>query len=561
MCTLNIRKIVSSGLLLVLTGWVGLFAQTDGLQQINDEVHTFLLRQQTDGLLPKGFLDQLPLSVYDARTYLLMVDKKRDALSNKDRDALDRFLQREQLTHPRKYLFHNGADYWQSSDGGYALQINPYVNLFGGLALETASGAQDQTYINARGIRASGHIGDGLFFESRFSTNIVHPAEYEYFNGVSPRTAGVKGDDQTKVLDYYDFMGMVGYRSKYMEIRAGRDNNRWGAGVNSLILSNYGPAYDQVQIRTTVGPFQYVNLYGILNDRSYTSVVVPRKYVAMHKVSAKLSSRLEVGIWEAVVFAPDTVKSNRRGFDFSYLNPVVMYRATEYDRGSPDNALIGVTGNWQPIRKLTLFGQFLMDEFRLQEILPQIKHALGMELDAGEQWGWWANKWGMLAGLRTTLIPKTLLTMEYARIRPYMYSHWDPRIAYTQNAQLMGHQAGPNSVSWTLHSQTQVNQKLSGILSLTYRDRGRNTPTQNWGADPMASYDSYVQRYENVIGQGVAEKSWWIDADVSYAIWPQTYLDAGLRITSRNDAEKGKTQFMIPFFAVRSGMPFPSQRY
>src|SRR5690606_26618913 len=149
---------------------------------------------------------------------------------------------------------------------------------------------------------------------------------------------------QDSIYDYFAATGVVGFRSKYFEARLGRDHHQWGVGRSSLVLSNFSAPFDFLQLRTTLGRFQYVNLFAGLTDKDLfvvqETLPEPRKYAAFHRLSVALPGRVQLGVFESVVFSSDSL-GVRRGFDVSYLNPVIFIRAVERDRGSPDNVLLG----------------------------------------------------------------------------------------------------------------------------------------------------------------------------------------------------------------------------
>lgn len=58
-------------------------------------------------------------------------------------------------------------------------------------------------------------------------------------------------------------------------------------------------------------------------------------------------------------------------FELQYLNPVILYRAVEHFLDSPDNVILGTNVKWNPIKGISLYGQFVMDEFKLSEVKKQ----------------------------------------------------------------------------------------------------------------------------------------------------------------------------------------------
>src|SRR5690625_7433600 len=99
-------------------------------------------------------------------------------------------------------------------------------------------------------------------------------------------------------------MGTVGVQTRFVDIRAGRDRNRWGDGLSSMFLSDYPPEYDQVQIRPTFWRLQYINLYSAGPDYAssnrFSSHVVPRKDVAPHPLAVHLPGRVQLHLHQSV---------------------------------------------------------------------------------------------------------------------------------------------------------------------------------------------------------------------------------------------------------------------
>jgi hypothetical protein len=66
----------------------------------------------------------------------------------------------------------------------------------------------------------------------------------------------------------------------------------------------------------------------------------PEKFMAFHHLTFNIGKKLNIGVFESIVFSPqDSVNNN--SFDFGYLNPVIFIRAIEQQFGSSDNALLG----------------------------------------------------------------------------------------------------------------------------------------------------------------------------------------------------------------------------
>lgn len=553
------RPLISRGLVFLLFASLCApsFAQHEGVLRTADPLHTFLLRQQVGGNLDHVALQHLPLSRYEALAYLDQIDT--DALSSVDRRLLTRYTGQEsdppkwiQRIWPRLYV--NGSSFLSVRGDDFAFEIDPLLNLqLGTIVRPSRDDRHSSTYLNTRAVRAAGHIGPHLFFETRVEENQMRAAWPMYARRTAPRIGGTKFHSDSQSYDYWRAMGLVGIRTRHFEVRAGRDRNRWGDGITSLYLSDYGPEYDQVQIRTTVWRFQYVNLFTAWTDLSplerLGDHVFPRKYGAFHSLSVDLPARVQLHFYESVISAPDYSDDRRRGYDLSYLNPIIFYRAVEIDRGSPDNVQIGAGASWIATPGLKLFGQGLITEFRLEE------------LTAGD--GWFGNKWGWTAGFHAAppWIPGLDIRMEHTRVRPFTYSHRSAETTFVHYDDPLGHPAGQNFYDYALQVHYQPAVRWSAALNAWYTRSGRNPDDENVGSDPRESYVTRSRDHGHFIGQGVRVHEYRLEAYGGYEILPRMNLEATIYMAQVDDAETGTQWYFNPGLQLRWGMPFRSARY
>lgn len=539
-------------------------AQQDGLLQINDPVHHFLFRQQVLGRLPHAHLSHQPLSAYEARRYLDSLATGEYALGRLDAHLLARY--RGEAAGPgtetfRKVLpftYRNGHDFLSAQGEEFGVQVNPLFYLSYGRARQSEKEGRETTipvWQNTRGIRASGHVGKYIFFETRLEENQRRDARPAFGQDTAPRVGYTKFDRENLFYDYWIATGVVGFRSKFFEVRFGRDRNRWGQGRGSAMLSNYPTVYDQLQVRTTFWRVQYSFMFARLNDPLPQEIkhgIVPRKYSGFHRLALQLPGRIELEFFDSVIFgAPDTLGVRSGRFDMAYLNPIIFYRAVESDLvdpgSNPDNVLLGGGISWVAIPGLRLRTQLLIDELNFDQI--------------GK--GWWGNKWGWTAGLDLVDIPlKNLsLQLEYARLRPYLYGHQSSLTSFTHYNDLLGHPAGPNSEDFAFLLDYQPAHRWHAALTLAYTRRGRDTETEYYGRDPLRPYNDRVSDTGVELLQGVRQNLLLVEAHVGYELLPHVYLDAALRVESLDDAELGLDRYIAPSLMLRWGLPYQSVRY
>lgn len=533
------------------------WAQQDGVLQIGDPIHRFLERQQTAGRLPRAFLLHQPLSAGEARRYLDTLAARGADLSASDRRRLARYRGEAPApgatwAHGRApFVYANGHDLFAIQGDGYGIQVNPLLYVSYGVARQSEREEQDPVAASwawSRGVRVSGHLTDHVFFETRLTENLERLAWAKHGDGTAPRLGFISLHDGA--VGYFSATGLVGLRTRFFEVRFGRDRNRWGPGTGSLILSNYASVYDHLQLRTTVGPFQYVNVFAGLSEPRLrppgNDFAVPRKYAALHSLAVDLPGRVQLSFFESVLFGSDSL-GMRKGFDLSYLNPVIFYRAVERDRGSPDNVLLGTSASWIPYGGVRLYTQFMLDELKVDEI--------------GK--GWWGNKWGWLAGvhLADLPVPDLSLRLEYARLRPYLYSHRTVLTDYVHYNDLLGHPVGPNAQDLALFVDYQPSPRLFAMLNLAFTRRGRNTATENFGGDPLATYDTRVKDTDVRMLQGIRQSYLLLESTLGYEVLPGLFIEAVVRAESLRDAETGRDRYVTPSVLLRWNTPYQSLRY
>lgn len=536
----------------------------DGLLRINHPMHGFLERQQTLGRLPRAVLSHKPLSRGAATAYLDSLDTRRDMLSPAEQQHLDRYQRRAARPGAARGQqwggFANGHDLVSATGSRYAIQATPVAYGAGGPLSQSDLPARESTSAAWRGTlgaRTYGRLGRYVFFDVEATATRERPPRVEFNTPgrpTAPRLGNVTLHDDTYA--YADVRGVVGVRTRFFELRAGRDRNRWGPGTGSVMLSNYGPAHNQVQLRTTVGRVQYTNLFSqyaapagpSAPDETPDFSRRPRSYGASHRLALRVSDRVELGAFETIVFAPERDSTvNRRGFDIAYLNPIVFLRGVERELGSPDRALVGIDGAWTVVRGLRLYGQFVLDEFVASEI--------------GNQW--WGNKWAWTLGAHWVppAVPNLSVRGEFARLRPHIYAHTYVPNSYAHWDDGLGHPAGPNSIDMALNVMYDPASAWQAGFNMAYTRRGRNTDTENFGADPTRSNQTRVRSRGVTMLQGVRQNQLLGEAHVSLEVLPQLMVEAAVRAEHITDAERPTDTYVTPQVAIRWGLPFQSLRY
>lgn len=232
-----------------------------------------------------------------------------------------------------------------------------------------------------------------------------------------------------------DASAYIDYKAgAYFHLTLGHGKHFFGEGHRSLFLSDEAAAYPYFKITTTAWKIKYVNLFAVMDHswpvNSTRGSGTARKFTSMHYLSWNATPRINLGVFEAIVWE-DNDPAYPRGLDLAYLNPVVLYRPIEFGIGSPDNALMGFAVNVKVGRRSLAYGQLMFDEFLMSNIR------------AGN--GWYGNKQGFQLGYvahGAFRLPALTLRTEFNYVRPFMYGHYDPRQSYTHGGQPLAHSYG-----------------------------------------------------------------------------------------------------------------------
>jgi Capsule assembly protein Wzi len=425
-----------------------------------------------------------------------------------------------------KYFYKNPAKLFEYNSKGFSFSINPVLNLQTGMQ-RTARG-NEFLYTNMRGVQIQGNISRKIYFYSDiYETQTIQPdyvSDFITSNNAVPGAGFYKPftsrftPNQNSGVDYLLATGYISFDvAKFVNIQFGNGRNFIGNGYRSLFLSNFANNYPYLKINTHYKFFQYQNIFAeLVADHSYIpNTRLPKKYMTAHYLSVNILKNLNIGIFESVVFG------NRGGYEFSYLNPVILYRAVEQGLGSPDNVNLGLSAKWHFLKHFSVYGQLILDEFVFNELFRNRN-------------GWWGNKYGVQIGAKYAdafKIRDLDLQFEYNSVRPYTYSFIDSSANFTNYNQSLAHPLGSNFREFLVRANYRLNNKLFATGEIFYIQQGLNNLGENWGANPKLSYTTRVQEYGNKILQGIASKTLIFNASVQYMLVHNLFL--GLHYTYR----------------------------
>jgi hypothetical protein len=432
-----------------------------------------------------------------------------------------------------RYFYASPANFFEVNTPDFKLRVNPMLNLSGGLQQDD----NGVLFENQRGIEVRGEVDRKLFFYTNLVESQVRYPDYVnswvtqyrslpgagFYKSFKPRFVTIQNGFDFNVATAYLSYQM----SKHVGIQLGHGRHFIGNGYRSLLLSDVGNPAFYLKLNTRVWKFQYQNIFmeltpnirekGGLGDQR-----LPKKYAAMHYLSFQINPRMHVGLFETVVF------NRSRQFELQYLNPVIFYRTVEGMIGSPDNVMLGLDGHWNMFKRVQFYGQFLLDEFLAKALF-----------DPAEQ-GWWGNKFGIQAGVKcidVLGVDHLDLQIEWNRVRPFTYSHFDSLNSYTHYNQPLAHPLWSNFNEFVSILKYQPSRKIYLQGRWIHANRGDNTNKQNWGSNPLLGYNTRVQDFGNEVGQGIGASLdiWALDA--SWMFYHNIFVDLGVLLRRKNSED------------------------
>ena len=426
-----------------------------------------------------------------------------------------------------------GPDYW--------FTINPIFDLQVG---KDTNANFNSTYNNTRGVLIQGGLGGKLNFyasvfgsQGRFAPYVNEYAESLKAFGPDPAIIPGRGIAKRFKTDSYDYPVAEAYLSyapaKFINVQFGHGKNFIGDGYRSLLLSDVASPHPFLKLNTSFWKIKYTNTWMWLkdvrpeveNDKAFLS-----KYIANHYLSWNVSKKLNVGLFESVLWT----NSNDRGFDVNYLNPIIFYRAIEFETGQgAGNALLGASAKYKFNDNINAYSQFILDEFSLSDIKAQEKS--------------WKNKYGYQLGVKyynAFKVENLMLQFEYNRIRPYTYSHNTIVLNYGHNNQSMAHLWGANFSEAILIARYYYKRWFADaklIFGVRGLDFNNGTDNFSYGGDIYRNYNDRPFDTNVVVGQGIKTKTFNGNLQAGYLINPASNLKIFTDITVRNFNPEAET--------------------
>jgi len=295
----------------------------------------------------------------------------------------------------------------------------------------------------------------------------------------------LKGNSSTS----YDISeSFLQYYGRDLSVTAGRGRHRWGpAQFGSLFLNSYAPPFDYVRFDAAIESKRharavyYTFLHGWLESNLPADSLYqlpdgrPRtlnaeEFLSAQRLEIRPRGNLLLGFSQGVIYGD-------RGVQLGYVTPLNFLYSVQHSNDDKDNLLLAFDGTWRPVHGLKLYGELLLDDVLVDDLFRSTGN----------------NKSAFTVGAQG-LIPQSFwrhfdATLEYTKIRPFVYSHFFTVNTYTHWTSPLGYTLEPNSEF--------IHAYLRGTfypVQITL-----SVSRQNHGADPLGGVvggDIYHPNYE-----------------------------------------------------------------
>ncbi|GBE30132.1 hypothetical protein BMS3Bbin04_01158 [bacterium BMS3Bbin04] len=456
--------------------------------RISNPVYSFLERADILGYLDKPLPGTKPYTRIDVAKQLMAAAEHHDEMTRVDRDQLEYFFFKYQdelrylgsdvtsgyrsfwkyIDYRPDWLYPNELDmfYFEGEDSDWQIAMNAtgkaeYYDRLGenvgdpsfgstvvgnGGVLRFRSGRW-----SAFGAVADNHITMHTDQDLPIADSVRYPYDVSGPTGSSP-----------DLLDFYDSEAELTYQNDHVVVHFGKGRQRWGDGnTGALMINDHALPYTHFRFVGSWGPITYTNVQAHLQTEPRViqykyqlpfgpyREIFANKWYSAQRLEFNVHRTFRFGVFERVIYG-------ERGLDWEYVHPLIFLQGQEHFTGDPDNMMVGGDIRWLAFNRAMVHFQFMFDEFVFAD--------LGSDD--------YSNKWAFLTGVKIVDvfdIPNSQLFVEYARIRPYVYSHKYVINRATHLSANLGYAMQPNSdnlvVGWTQQIARGAAVTLTGRVS------------------------------------------------------------------------------------------------
>jgi len=285
----------------------------------------------------------------------------------------DRFFTKHKRNWLYRKLFFEDFVYVNTKE--FTLSVNPLFYLETG---KVSGNDSTNFFINTRGIEIKGDIGKKISYYSTFRENQARFRDYVYNRTwqrlVVPGQGAIKKNN--KDLSLYDFSSASAYLSytpfEWLNVRLGQDKNFIGEGHRSLFLSDNAMNYPFINLSFNYKKFKYVTMFTQFRDFEGAIYLYHfQKHGAFNYLSYNYNNRIEIGLFEGVIYRTTDTSEYVNKFPADFFIPVIGVRTAINGFAADNNVLAGIDMKLKISDYIQLYGQFAVDDPKQQKFAYQ----------------------------------------------------------------------------------------------------------------------------------------------------------------------------------------------
>lgn len=357
------------------------------------------------------------------------------------------------------------------------------------------------------------------------------------------------------------YIGYVQYQSSWLRVRFGREAMQFGfSPIDNFVHSIEAPLLDGLLIDVPYKSVRFTMTHSAANGVDTAGTAVTGKYIATHRLAIDPVDWLSFAVSDMIVYWG-------RGLDFVYLNPLAFFVSaglSTQERSLNDNSMMGFDLAVRPFKGTMIYGSFIIDDLNYA--------TLGDSSSGGNQ-----NKFAYQIGASQALgrpgeASRSLVSLEYARVDPFTFSHRSINASYTTFGAPVGYDLQPNSDRVAFQARHWFSPRTFVRLDLDYTRHGENfldsTGNIQAAEDPNYPGSGILVAVGNVggdmlrgDGDGLAGNTF-LRGNLSYqrrvrlwfsAEWfPNVFTDLRVGYTNRNGGNVPEN-FFFGSFEIRVG--------
>lgn len=407
-----------------------------------------------------------------------------------------------------------GKNYWFTVNPTFDLQIGK------------DNSDIDYTFNNTRAFQIQGALGKKFSFSTSYYESQGRFAQYvnnttRQYGAIIGASAVVPGRGKAKGFKEggFDYPVAEAYLSytpnDFFNFQFGNGKNFIGDGYRTFFLSDVASPYPFFKISTKFWKIKYTNLWMWMDDIRRSSSddnTNLRKFVAMHHLSWNITDKFNLGLFEAVI----TNENSYNGFDISFFNPIIFYRAVEFSNGGDHsgNVQVGLNMKYKLNDNISIYNQFLIDELTVSRVFDGS--------------GYWGNKFAFQLGAKyynAFKIDNLMLQGEFNWARPYTFSHGTVELNSGHYNQPISHLWGGNFWEFVGITRYSKNRWFANA-KIIIGEKGYDfqNSINSYGGDIYVSYNNRVSDTGNEVGQGNTTKIFIGDIQAGWILNPATNL-------------------------------------